>query len=104
MATRGCPRGAFFVSWLYGGGVLLSGYLQSSFSASPIKFWGMVLAPPGVGQIKTCIFFNGFRVISSYLLIVVIAVHVGSCFRHLYRGNHTVIARMLPLYKTFNAV
>jgi cytochrome b561 len=83
---------------LYGCMVLmpLSGYLQSSFSAYPPKFWGLSLPPWGWEDKNLRAVFNNVHATLGYFLVVLIVVHVAATLHHMYRGNRIIVARMLP--------
>lgn len=73
----------------------LSGYLASNFSRWGVNFFNSVLLPPwGVENAAIYGFLNTTHVITSYVLVALIAVHVLAALRHLLLGDG-IFRRML---------
>ena len=74
----------------------ISGYIGSTFSGYPIKWFGVTL--PGWGwkddAIKDAMSTLHYGV--SWLLIALIAVHLAAALKHLLVDRDEVFARMLP--------
>ena len=82
----------------------ISGYIGSTFSGYPIKWFGVTL--PGWGwkddAIKDAMSTLHYGV--SWLLIALIAVHLAAALKHLLVDRDEVFARMLPLRRPRPAV
>jgi cytochrome b561 len=75
----------------------LSGYLASNFSKFGIHFFNTVKLPPwGIDSKALYAIFNQTHIISSWLLLALVVVHVLAAFKHLLVDRDTVFARMLP--------
>jgi cytochrome b561 len=73
-----------------------SGYIASNFSKFGIKLFNVVLLPPwGVDDKRIYAVFNTTHVVTSYLLVGLIALHVFAAVRHAFRRDG-VFARMWP--------
>jgi cytochrome b561 len=73
-----------------------SGYIASNFSKFGIKLFNVVLLPPwGVDDKRIYAVFNTTHVVTSYLLVGLIALHVLAAVRHAFRRDG-VFARMWP--------
>jgi cytochrome b561 len=74
----------------------VSGYIASNFTKFGVKYFGIEL-PPWGPQDKTLYgIFNNIHVVTSYVFVVVIALHVAGAFKHLLVDRDTVFRRMLP--------
>ena len=73
-----------------------SGYIASNFSKFGIKLFNVILLPPwGIDDKRIYAVFNTMHVVTSYLLVGLIALHVLAAIRHAFRRDG-VLARMLP--------
>ncbi len=62
----------------------LAGYVASNFSKFGVKYFNVWLLPPwGVDNKLIYDFFNGIHVVTSYVLVALIALHVLAALRHL---------------------
>ena len=62
----------------------LSGYIASNFSEWGVKYFNAVLLPPwGRDDPQIYAFFNGTHVVTSYLFVALIVVHVVAALRHI---------------------
>jgi cytochrome b561 len=74
-----------------------AGYLASNFSKFGIKYFNLVLLPPwGIDDKRIYAVFNTTHVVTSYVLVALIAVHVLAALRHLFLRNG-VFSRMWPV-------
>jgi cytochrome b561 len=72
----------------------LSGYIASNFSKYGVKFFNSVTLPPWGPEDKTIYAaFNTTHVITSYLLVALIVLHLSGALRHAFRRDG-VVARM----------
>src|SRR5262245_21582724 len=61
----------------------LTGYIASNFSKYGVKYFNAIPLPPwGVDDHGIYAFFNGAHVVTSYIFVALIAVHVISAVRH----------------------
>jgi cytochrome b561 len=74
----------------------LSGFLGSTFSGFPIRFFGIVLAGWGWKQPALKDFFSLLHLCTAWLFIALIAVHVAAALKHLLIERDGVFSRMLP--------
>jgi cytochrome b561 len=75
----------------------LAGYTASNFSKFGVKLFNAVLLPPwGVDDRAVYAFFNGLHVVTSYVFVALIAIHIAAALRHLFYPRHGVFRRMLP--------
>ncbi len=74
----------------------MSGYISSSFSGYKTKFWGMPLPHWGWKSPDLNAFFTDIHVVSSYLLIALVFLHISGVVLHLYEGDKAVLKRMMP--------
>jgi cytochrome b561 len=73
-----------------------SGYIASNFSKFGVKLFNVVLLPPwGVDDKRIYAVFNTMHIVTSYLFVGLIALHVLAAVRHAFRRDG-VFARMLP--------
>ena len=73
-----------------------AGYLASNFSKFGIKYFNAVLLPPwGIDHRELYVLFNTTHVVTSYVFVALIVVHVLAALRHLYLGDG-VFGRMWP--------
>ena len=103
------PLPAFVPAWehlasrvthllLYGCMVVmpLSGYIASNFSKYGVKLFNVILLPPwGIDDKGIYAVFNTTHVVTSYLFVALIALHLLAAARHGIRRDG-VLARMLP--------
>jgi cytochrome b561 len=62
-----------------------AGYLASNFSRFGVNFFNALLLPPwGVDERRLYALFNTIHVVTSYVLVALIALHVVAALRHLY--------------------
>jgi len=62
-----------------------AGYIASNFSKFGVHYFNAFLLPPwGVDDRRVYALFNAIHVVTSYVLVVLIAVHVLAALRHLY--------------------
>ena len=75
----------------------LAGYTASNFSKFGVKLFNAVLLPPwGADDRAVYAFFNGLHVVTSYVFVALIAIHIAAALRHLFYPRHGVFRRMLP--------
>ena len=73
-----------------------SGYIASNFSKFGVKLFNVVLLPPwGVDDKRIYAVFNTTHIVTSYLFVGLIALHVVAALRHAFRRD-SVFVRMLP--------
>jgi cytochrome b561 len=74
----------------------VTGYIASNFSEWGVKYFNVILLPPwGIEDETIYAFFNGTHVVTSYVFVALIGVHVVSAVRHaLLRDG--VFGRMWP--------
>jgi cytochrome b561 len=61
----------------------LTGYIASNFSEYGVRYFNSVLLSPwGIENERIYGFFNGAHVVTSYVFITLIAVHIVSALRH----------------------
>ncbi len=74
----------------------LSGYIASNFSKYGVNFFNSIkLAPWGVDDKQIYAFFNTTHVITSYLFVTLITLHVIAALRHLVVRDR-IFNRMWP--------
>lgn len=74
----------------------LSGYVASNFSKYGINFYNAIKLPPwGVDDKAIYHVFNTTHVVTSYIFVTLIAVHVLAAFRHLWMRDR-IFNRMWP--------
>jgi cytochrome b561 len=62
-----------------------AGYLASNFSKFGVNYFNAVLLPPwGVDDRRLYAVFNTTHVVTSYVFVALIALHVAAALRHLY--------------------
>ena len=62
-----------------------AGYLASNFSKFGVNFFNAVLLPPwGLDERRLYAMFNTTHVVTSYVFVALIALHVAAALRHLY--------------------
>ena len=73
-----------------------AGYLASNFSKFGVNLFNTWLLPPwGVDDRRVYAFFNTVHVVTSYVLVGLIVIHVAAALRHVYLRDG-VFARMWP--------
>jgi cytochrome b561 len=66
----------------------LSGYIASNYSKYGVNFFNAIKLPPwGVDDKQVYGFFNTTHIITSYLLITVIAIHILAALRHAFKRD-----------------
>lgn len=76
----------------------LSGYLASNFSKHGVNFFNSLkLAPWGSDDKLLYAFFNQTHIVSSWLLLALVLVHVLAALKHVLVDCDTIFSRMLPL-------
>lgn len=74
----------------------LSGYVASNFSKYGVKLFNVVMLPPwGIQDPRIYAVFNTTHVVTSYLFVTLIALHLLGAIRHALRRDG-VVARMWP--------
>ena len=74
----------------------VSGYVASNFSKYGVNFFNSVKLPPwGVDDATVYGFFNGTHIVTSFIFVTLIAVHVLAALQHLVRRDG-VFSRMWP--------
>jgi len=77
-----------------------AGYLASNFSKFGVNYFNALLLPPwGVDDRRIYAVFNTTHVVTSYVFVALIAVHVLAASRHLLLRDG-VFSRMLPTWIT----
>ena len=74
----------------------LSGYLSSSFSGYPTRWFGIPLPQWGWRDAPLNELFTEIHVICSIAIVILIVTHVLGVVTHLLRGEHALLRRMLP--------
>ena len=73
-----------------------AGYVASNFSKFGVNYFNAVLFPPwGVDDRRIYAVFNTTHVVTSYVFVTLIVIHVLAALRHLYLRNG-VFRRMWP--------
>lgn len=75
--------------------VPLAGYLASSFTPYPIKFFGIELVKLGWPDESLNGFFKSLHVTLMWGMVVLIGLHLGGVVKHLMQGD-ALWRRMLP--------
>ena len=66
----------------------LSGYIASNFSKHGVKLFNRVSLPPwGVDDSSVYALFNGTHIVTSYLLVALIMLHIAAAIRHAVRRD-----------------
>ena len=74
----------------------LSGYVASNFSKYGVNFFNSIKLPPwGVDDAAIYGFFNGTHVVTSFVFVTLIVLHVLAALRHLFRRDG-IFSRMWP--------
>jgi cytochrome b561 len=74
----------------------LTGYIASNFSKFGVRYFNAVLLPPwGIEDPRIYAFFNGAHVVTSYVFVALIVVHVIGALRHLFLRDG-IFQRMWP--------
>jgi cytochrome b561 len=74
----------------------LAGYLASSFTSYPMKFFGLALPKAGWPDAALNGLFNGAHKAAAWALAAMIVLHVLAALRHALRRDG-VMSRMLPV-------
>jgi cytochrome b561 len=73
-----------------------AGYLASNFSKFGVNLFNAVLLPPwGVDDRRLYAMFNTIHVVTSYVFVALIALHVAAALRHLYLRDE-IFLRIWP--------
>jgi cytochrome b561 len=73
-----------------------AGYLASNFSKFGVNYFNAILLPPwGIDDRRLYAVFNGTHVVTSYVFVALIALHVFAALRHLHLRDG-VFHRMWP--------
>ena len=76
----------------------LAGYAASNFSKFGVKFFNALSLPPwGVDNAGIYGFLNGLHVVTSYVFVALIALHLVAAAKHAVFPRHGILGRMLPL-------
>jgi len=74
----------------------IAGYVASNFSKFGVKYFNVFLLPPwGVDDKRVYDIFNTTHVVTSYVFVALITVHVLAALRHLAL-RHGIFQRMWP--------
>ena len=76
----------------------ISGYLSSSFSGYKTKLWGVPLPHWGWKSPTLNELFTEIHGISAVILLTLVAVHIVAAIRHIYRGEHVILQRIVPAW------
>lgn len=75
----------------------LSGYLASNFSKFGINFFNAIkLVPWGYDDKLVYAFFNQTHLVSAWLLLALVLLHVLAALKHLWIDRDTIFFRMWP--------
>jgi cytochrome b561 len=73
-----------------------AGYLASNFSQYGVKFFNAIVLPPwGYDDRQIYAFFSTTHIVTSYLFVALIVVHIVAALRHWLRHDG-IFARMWP--------
>jgi len=74
----------------------LSGYVASNYSKYGVNFFNAIKFPPwGVDDKAIYGFFNTTHIVTSYIFLALIAIHVLAALRHAFRRDG-IFSRMWP--------
>ena len=74
----------------------ISGYVASNFSKYGIRYFNVVALPPwGIDDRQIYAVFNSTHVVTSYVFVALIAIHVAAALTHLLRRDG-IFERMWP--------
>ena len=65
----------------------LAGYLGSVASGYPVKFFGITLPKWGAKDVALKDFLSDVHLVTSFVLVTLIALHVGAALHHAMRGD-----------------
>lgn len=74
----------------------LAGFLGSSFSGYPIKFFGLTIADWGWKDESWKSFFSAVHYSTAWCFMTLIALHVAAALKHRWVDRDGVFERMLP--------
>lgn len=75
----------------------LSGYIASNFSKFGIHVFNVYKLPPwGIDNKQFYAFFNQTHVVSSWLLLALVLVHILAALKHLWIDQDSIFFRMWP--------
>ena len=77
-------------------GMPLAGFLGSTFSGYPIKYFGIVLPEWGYKSDSLKSFFSAVHLGFAWLFMTLIVLHAGAALRHLLVDRDRVFWRMWP--------
>jgi cytochrome b561 len=74
-----------------------AGYLASNFSKFGVNYFNSFLLPPwGIDDKRIYAFFNTTHVVTSYVLVALIVIHILAALRHVFLRNG-IFSRMSPV-------
>jgi cytochrome b561 len=75
----------------------LTGYVASNFSEYGVRYFNAILLPPwGPDDAQVYALFKGAHVVTSYIFVALIGVHVVSALRHAFLRDG-VFRRIWPI-------
>jgi len=74
----------------------LWGYLGSTFTKYPIKYFGVTLPKWGWDSVPLKDLFSTLHFVTAWVLMLVVAVHVAAALKHLLVDRDEVFQRMWP--------
>jgi cytochrome b561 len=74
----------------------VSGYVASNFSKHGVRFFGVLLKPWGPDVPAVYGLFNGVHVVTAFLFVALIALHVGAALKHAWVDRDGVFSRIWP--------
>jgi len=74
----------------------IAGYLGSVFSGYPVKVFGLVVPAWGWKDEAIKAAMSAIHLVTSWVLVAAIALHVAGAFKHALTGGDGVLERMLP--------
>ena len=74
----------------------LVGFLGSTFSGYPIRYFGIALPPLGYKSDPLKEFFSAVHLGFAWLFMTLIALHTGAALKHLLIDRDAVFHRMWP--------
>ncbi len=77
-------------------GMPLVGFLGSTFSGYPIKYFGLALPQWGFESASLKGFFSAVHLGLAWLFMTLIALHAGAALKHLLINREGVFSRMWP--------
>ena len=74
----------------------VAGYVSAEFYKYPTRFWGYALPRWGWQDETLNSIFSGIHVYTSYVFVVLIAVHIAAALAHLWRGDGVFTRIVIP--------